>query len=398
MVRTDPCGFRVLVVLLWTLAGLLRPTPAQQDPVVTCRVCNSNGKVPCSKHGRLWAQEQLAAGTVLCSAIADCKQCSGALAVDCKSCRNQPVETDILQRQKLAREWLAKRREKVDTLLDGDPLWHLDTPHFDLVFGIRPTTVGKEKLDTHPLMHLYGQRLEALRTLFLKTFELREEDQKTRIQVYMFRNGKDQSLIGPRVTGIGTSQATGTKLMGVDAVYSMWQDLRAFPDDEALHRGIVHNVTHLLLCNATPSQVLYNKKAGWIDEGVAHWFEDKLTGKCTNFCFEEILMMPGASFKGGRWRAPVRKMVDEGKLRTFAELSTLNTDQLDFPDHAISFALVDFLLTVHGGAKFRDLVRLVKQDKPQREALQTVYGLNPLTIDAPFQQWVKDNYSPLDVR
>jgi hypothetical protein len=91
-------------------------------------------------------------------------------------------------------------------------------------------------------------------------------------------------------------------------------------------------------------------------------------------------------------------MVDEGKCKPFAELSILNTDQLDFEAHAVAFAYCDFLITGHGGAKFRDLIRLVKQDKPIRDALQTVYGWNPLTIDAPFQQWVKDNYSPLEPR
>ncbi|MCA8966705.1 MAG: hypothetical protein KDC48_17625, partial [Planctomycetes bacterium] len=158
------------------------------------------------------------------------------------------------------------------------------------------------------------------------------------------------------------------------------------------------NVTHLLLSNTKPEQFLGNRKAGWIDEGVAHWFEDKVTGKCTNFCFEEVLMQPGAGFKGGRWRAPVRRMVDAGEDKSFAELSILNTDQLTFTDHALAFAYVDFLLATQGGAKFRDLVKLAKRDQPMREALQTVYGLNPLTIVAPFRQWVKENYSPLEPR
>ena len=392
-------------VLRWILASVGLPflmsiaqAVAQEAPVVACRVCSNHGTVPCGKHGKLWELEQPSRGTVFCSAAADCKACAGALAVDCKTCRNAAAETELQRRQNLVKEWVQKRRKDVDAITDNDPIFHLQTAHFDLAFGIRPTMVGKEKLDTHPLMHLYGDRLEALRALYLKTFDLKEEEQAGRLQVYMFRHGQDQARIGPRVTGIGSSQSTGTKLMGVDCVYSMWQDLRSFPDDEALYRGVIHNVMHLLLCNTTPPQVLYNRKQGWIDEGVANWFEDKITGKCTNFCFEEILMMPGSSFKGGRWRAPVRKLVDEGKLKSFAEISQLNTDQLDFQDHAMSFALVDYFLAVHGGAKLRDLVRLVKQDKPIGEALQAVYGLNPLSIDAPFQQWVKDNYSPLDAR
>ena len=181
--------------------------------------------------------------------------------------------------------------------------------------------------------------------------------------------------------------------MGVPCVYSMWQDKRAMKDDEALHRTVVHNVAHLLLGNMTPSNWIGNRKHGWIDAGVAHWFEDKVTGKCTNFCFEEQLLHPSAGFKGGNWRTPVRKLVDAGKYTSFAELSQRNTDQLSFVEHALAFAYVDFLLAAHGGEKFRDLLRLVKQDVATRDALQRTYGLNPLTLQPAFETWVKANYS-----
>lgn len=389
------------MLTLWMGLSFAAVGIAQEAPVVACRVCSNHGSMPCSKHGKMFEKEQPEAGTVFCSVVADCKHCSGALAVDCKTCRNVHVETELERRQKLAREWLAKRRADVDAVTDNDPLHHLVTKNCDLVFSIRPTTIGKEKVDTHPLMHIYAARIEALRELFLKTLEVPERDLSSRLRIYMFRDAQDNTIIGPRVTGIGNSNSTGTKLMGADCVYCMWQDLRSMADDEALHRTVVHNTTHLLLSNMAPVMFLGNRKHGWIDEGLAHWFEDKVTGKCANFCFEEIALQPGTGWKGGRWRAPVRRMVDEGKCKPFAELSILNTDQLDFESHALAFAYCDFLITGHGGAKFRDLVRLVKRTEPVvpiRDALQTVYGWNPLTIDAPFQQWVKDNYSPLEPR
>jgi hypothetical protein len=379
----------------WLLCGV---APAQEPAVVTCRVCNGHGSSACGKHGKLLERELPAHGTQACSVVVECKSCLGALAIDCKTCRNEAVEGELQRRQKLAQDWLQKRRKEIDQVAGDHVLWHLATAHCDLAFSIRPTTIGKEKVDTHPLMHLYGERIEALRALFLQVLEVPDGDLPGRLQIYMFRDQKDHGIIGPRVTGIGTSQSTGVKLMGVDCVYSMWQDLRSMPDDDGLHRNIVHNATHLLLSNMTPAQFLGNRKQGWIDEGVAHWFEDRVTGKCTNFCFEEVLMTPGTGWKNGHWRAPVRKLVDEGKARPFAELSGLNTDQLEFEDHALAFAWVDFLITAHTGPKFRDLIRLVKQDKPTREALQAVYGWNPLTIDAPFQQWVKATYSPLAPR
>jgi hypothetical protein len=388
-----------MVPVRWLLVALLLlgVGRAQTPPVVTCRDCMNHGCVPCTKHGKFLAQEQ-APGTLFCSFAAECKACAGALNTDCRMCVNAYVEAEMERRKQLVREWLQKRRTEIDKLVDHEGFAYLSTPHVELTFGIKSLTVGKEKLETHALMHLYAERIEALRTMFLTVFELTEADLPNRLSVYMFKDARDHNTIGPRVTGLGTQNSVGLKLMGPEYAYSMWQDTRTIPDDEALHRNIVHCVTHLLLSQMTPALWLGNHKHGWLDEGVAHWMEDRIGGKCTNYCFEEILMLSGVGFKGGRWRAPVRKLVDEGKGPSFATLSVLNTDQLDYEQHAFAFAYVDFLVTAHGGAKFRDLLRLVKQDKSTRDALQTVYGLNPLTIDPQFQQWVKDNYSLLPPR
>jgi hypothetical protein len=142
-----------------------------------------------------------------------------------------------------------------------------------------------------------------------------------------------------------------------------------------------------------PMLWLGNKRHGWVDEGLAHWFEDQLDGKCANYCYEEILMMPGAGFKGGRWRVPVRQLVDAQKVVSFATLSGLNTDQLDFEQHAQAFAWIDFLITARGGPALRDFVRLLKNGNETRDALKEVYGWNPLQIDEQFTAWVKENYS-----
>ena len=247
---------------------------------------------------------------------------------------------------------------------------------------IRLEGIGKvyttEELETHALMHLYAERIEALRTMFLTVFELPEADLPHRLLVFMFKDARDHNTIGPRVTGLGTQNSVGLKEMGPDKyAFSMWQDTRTIPDDEALHRNIVHMVSHLLLSQMKPALFLGNKKHGWVDEGVAHWFEDKVVGKCTNYCFEEILMQSPASFKGGRWRQAVRQFLDGGKHVAFAVLSDRNTDQLTFVEHTFAFAYVDFLLTDRGGARFRDFVRLLKNDKATRDAANKQMSEDP---------------------
>jgi hypothetical protein len=381
----------------WSLALVLTAGAVAQDGSPTCRACETTGRVVCGKHGKLLSQEQ-GANVLHCSVATECKVCSGALATDCTKCAAPAVESQLLERVRLAREWLGKRRETIDAVTKREPYLHLSTPHYELAFLLKPATIGKEKVDTHARMHVYGERLEALRATFVEALELPDADLPDRMTVVLSEELKDHALIGPRLTGLGTANSVGLKWMGPEYVYSMWNDKRGLPDDEAVHRNVVHHVTHLLLSQMKPAVFLGNRKHGWIDEGVAHWFEDKVVGKCTNYCFEEVLMQSPASFKGGRWRQAVRQFVDEGKQVLFAALSDRNTDQLTVVEHTVAFAYVDFLLVDRGGARFRDFLRLIKNDKPTRDALQEVYGLSPLSIDSVFVPWVKEHYSPLPPR
>jgi hypothetical protein len=381
--------------LVWLALALLlvggAPAAQQPDAPVTCRNCNNKGSFPCTKHGKDLGPE---GDPVVhwCSVAAECKACGGALAVDCKQCRRPDVEGALVERQRLLHDLIEQRRKNVDDAIGNRTLVHIETTHCDFVCGVKPLTVGKVKLDTHAVAHLYAQRIEALRSLFLTTLELKDEDLPGRLRVYMFKEQKEHGVIGPRETGMGSATSVGLKQMGPEFVYSMWQDMRALQSDEALHRNIVHNVTHLLLSQMLPMQWIGNRKHGWVDEGLAHWFEDKVTGRCLNYCYEEVLTMPGLSWKNGVWRGPVRKLLEDGALPSFATLATHNTDQLVFEEHAAAFAYVDFLLTAHGGAHFRDYIRAIKNGQATRDALQAVYQWNPITIEEPFQAWVRANY------
>lgn len=378
--------------VVWLCVALLATVASRaQEPSTSCRTCVNRGSLPCGKHGK---QLGLEGDPLLqkCSVAIECKACGGALSVDCKQCRRADLERALEQRQQLLAEWLEQQRVAVDDAVGHRTLLHLETTHVDLVCGIKPLTIGKVKFDTHQLLHLYGQRIEALRELFRGTLDLTDADLPGRLRVYMFRDNQDHGVIGPRETGMGTSGSVGLKLMGPQFVYSMWQDPRSVADDEQLHRNIVHNVSHLLLSQMLPVQWIGNRAHGWIDEGLAHWFEDQVTGRCMNYCYEEVLIVPGSGWKNGKWRAPVRQLVEQGKLPSFASLSTQNTDQLEFEEHAAAFAYVDFLITTQGGAKFRDLVRAAKNGQATRDALQQIYQCNPLTIETPFQEWVRATY------
>lgn len=375
----------------WLFAASLA---AQAAPATTCRSCGNHGVVDCGKHKKAALEQERAVAS--CSHSESCKSCSGALRVDCKQCTNEIAEGELQARVETVRAWREGLRKSVDAHSKVEPMLHLETSHVDLSFGVAKLTVGKSKLDTHEGMHLYGDRIESLRKLYMETLTVDEKEFSARLRVYMCRDSRQANDLGPRVTGLGGNFAVGTKLMGVDAVYCMWQEPRGLPDDEALHRNIVHNLVHLLTSNMEPAGYFGNPANGWVDEGLAHWFEDKIGGKCTNYCFEEVLTQQGQTWKGGKWRPAVRAMLDAKELQSLAAIAPKNTDQLTFPEHAQSFAMVDFLIAKHGGEKLKQFLKQLKSKVEMRDAMQAVYGFAPLAFDTEFQAWVAANYSPLD--
>ncbi len=393
-------GF-IKLLALWAFASSACASFALQDPepagpVVSCRRCQNTGAIDCGKHGK--GAAELEADVLDCSVATACKVCSGALRRDCASCGNDRIERALAQRRQQAGTWLRDRRAVVEAVDPQHLLLHARSEHVDLAYGLKPLAVGRRKLDSHTGMHVYIRRIEELRARFVELLELQEADLPARLQVYMCPEQQMQTLLSPQVTGLGATGAVGTKLMGVEAVYCMWQEPRSVRADDDLHRNLVHNIAHLLVANMTPSQRFGNPGNGWVDEGLAHWFEDAVVGRCANYCFEEILVQPGQLYEGGYWRLAVRRLLDQGQLVSLASIAPKNTDQLTFPEHAQAFAYVDHLITVHGGAKFRDFVRRLKQKEPMRDSLTAVYGQNPLAFDETFREWVRQNYSPREKR
>jgi hypothetical protein len=380
-------SIRSLLPLVWAALGAVAGAQNSSG----CRFCGEHGESDCKKHGQLAAEREL---LLPCSVAIECKACAGALTTDCKICSNPAVEQAAETRKKLAREWLSARRKAIDEVTGGKEIQHCKSRYVDLAWSVRGLTVGKNKLEAHELMHLYVQRIHELRAKFNEVFGAQDNDYSARLEVFVWKDLEDHKRLAPRVAGGGGGGAS-QKLMGASSVFSVYHDNRTMPGDEGLHRSIVHNVTHLLLSNLQPAQWLGNRKHGWVDEGVAHWFEDLITGKCTNYCHEEVGIAIGAGYKTGRWRVPVRKLAEAGKLKPFAQIAQLNTDQLDWQDHAQVFAQVDFLIGKYGGKAFAQMTRALKLGKATRDAVQEAFGLSMLQIDQDLAAWIKATY-PLE--
>jgi hypothetical protein len=152
---------------------------------------------------------------------------------------------------------------------------------------------------------------------------------------------------------------------------------------------LIHNVAHLLLAHQTPSLWIGNIKGGWADEGVAHWFEDRYFGVCDNFCYQE--QNTNITYKEGKWKPAVRKMVASGDLPAVGEVMSKNTDGLEPPMHAVAFSYVDYLLQLDG-SKFNSLCRQLRQKVAARDALQSAFGMAPIEFEAKWKAWVLETY------
>lgn len=380
---------RLSILTVWWLASWIGSVAAQD-----CRSCKGAGQKDCKLHKGVLELEQKVRH---CSVAAACRKCAGALHLDCTRCEVTDREAAILQRRELVKSWRAGRQERIGQHTKGKNIHYLATENLDLTFSFKPMKVGKVKLDTHRLMHLYGERIEALRAKFVEVFELRRTELPARLEVLLLENIADHRALAPRVAG-GSGGGMGRKLMGASAVFIAPRDRRAARSDADVHRYVVHNVAHLLLANMTPSYWFGNRKAGWVDAGVAHWFEWQLDERCSTFCIEEVMMQPGMGYKGGKWQVGVRKLLEAGQLVPFSDLYQFNTDQLELQHHAQAFAYVDFLLATRGGKKFAGFIRALKNKAEQRDALKDAFGLSPLQFDKAFHAWVRETYPLQKVR
>jgi len=407
MTGGDPPRLLALAVVALFLVNLPGPVPSQgrrekKEPAppawrkplevpstegVHCRTCNGKGWRWCRRHRRSFLE--LEAPLRLSSAASSCPECGGMLRVDCPSCRNPAAEAWLEAFRKRRLAWLKEKRI-YDKVVKHE-LLHLASPHYEMIFDIPKLKVGRQVLGRHRLAHLYLDRLEAFYEKFKRVMHCRDHEFKPPFQVCLWDRAKEQNLVGARITGMGSRGGHGTKLMGIRVAFTVARG-RGVRTDEDLHRCVVHNVAHLLLSNIEPHQWIGKLRAGWLDAGVAHYFEFLHDGLCTNFCFTE--QNTEIDFKGGKWRAWLRKEVAQGgdDLPRFVAYYNKLIDELSPLEHAMAFSNVEFLMTEYGGRKMKRMVREIMRKKPQRKVIEDVYGFSVLEFEEKWRIHVLKTY------
>lgn len=356
---------------------------ALDEQEVFCKPCDSTGLQPCKEHKR--AECLLEDGRVYCTEFDDCAVCSGTGWVDCKKCESPAGAKDLADR--IAER--ARRAERHKWIHDGmgRKLRLAETEHFRLVWELDSLKVNKKRLNGHQLLHLYADRLEQHWADYASLTGATPENFKEKPLVLVWWLPIDQKKSSR--TFCTNESTAGAKLLGATPRFSVCGNKQFARNDEELHRSLVHNVTHLLMSHHSPSFWIGNVKGGWADAGLAHWFEDKYSGRCTNYCYQE--QNSQVDFKGGRYKPAVRKLVAMEKVPSAATVFQKNTDTLTPPEHAVSFSYVDYLISLDG-KKFASVVRMLKKRKPTREALSEIYGLNIIEFETRWKAWVLETY------
>lgn len=343
--------------------------PCDDAGVVECRRC---AKDPCGVPDPSW----------LCSAPAGCETCAGTRVVECARCEARP-ERDLQAERAAIAAWLAQARQ-VDAFMEKD-LLHARSPHFELTWDIRKIDLGKP----HAAMHVYLERLEALMARVQADLGATDADFSSRTRVLLWSRGPDQEKASLKYTLQPSS--TESKLMGAAPVVSIHYDKGHLHEEFELHQAVVHQVAHCLLSNAFDGIWPGNIRGGWLDEGLAHWYETELFGGVRHYCYVESDSI--VYFEYGRWEPSVRVAVDRDQAPGLLSVTALNTVEMTPEQRMFAWSLVDYLQRAEPGTLGR-IARAIKQRVPFKDAVAGALEVTPFELERDWRAWVQATYSP----
>jgi hypothetical protein len=390
--------WKYVCLALLTLASTLHGQSA-------CATCKGTGAVACKRCPLVHERAD-----VLCSVAFACAQCRGANRVSCPKCHHASSDKSILARRSLVRNWLESRRNDLLKAAENEKgrlraAMHCRTPNLDLVFAPAKIESGPSS-DSHLLMHIYARRIEDTRRSFVETLGLKAADfpalpvyvktvawpagrvlPSPRLYVLVQQRASDHRRVCPNATGL-VHQGVGVKRLGDAMVYAMHHDVADLRDDAALHRNLAHNVVHLLLSNIVPTGWIGERGHGWLDGGLAHYFEARAGGGiCANSCYHERAQAP-LKFRRGKWLDAAKAMASDGTLPRIALVFGKDLADLTPEEHVVSFALVSYCISEHSGPHVGRLVREIKRGTAVTIALKNVFGFGVVELENKLRTWL----------
>ena len=404
-----PMPARFALLLLAFALPMGTPTSAQEAGERLCGTCKTTGRVALDinkkfsmdhEHGETWK-------VLHCADAIE----SDDMALDwkpCKRCKTPSVQEkaikqwEAIEAEKLA--WLADRR-KVDELIDAKKMAHVETTHFVISWNIPKVTTDKKKTyRMHEAAHLYARRMEELYAKFQDMFKVQDrQNMRNKHYWYALEKEREALIVGPvyaGLSGMGTVKRAG----GADreSVVVGWRNKSEHPSDSDFHRHWIHSAIHQFTSvyydihwfktgQKGLSPPWLNDKYGWIDAGLAHWFEMDYDGEATTFCIREHDAK--ARWRGGNWRKNVWKAVQAEDVPSFPEVAAKPTQALSAREHQFVWSWVDFLLAQDAEA-MGSAMKMAKMERPNRDLLKEGWGLTTFGFETAWAEWVTTEYAP----
>jgi hypothetical protein len=393
--------------------------PASDEPVpeeLRCGWCGTTGRTPV-EHGNKWDME-LDAGegwsVEYCSeAIADAN-----MGLDWEPCRRCKTETLKAEAQaeydavsvRMA-DWLEEVRLIDETASTKKPMVHVQTTHFRISTDVvKLTTAKKKSYKTHALAHLYARRFEEFYERYKAMFTIEDANNIKNVHsLILFGKQAPGFKVAPVYTGLSLKDARTVKRSGGashESTVVTWWDKAEFPKDQDMHRHQLHNLVHQLTSvyydlrwfkpgEIGLSPLWLNDKYGWLDEGLAHWFEIDFDDRANTYCFREQDMT--SRWGSDDWRKNVYKAALGGDIPSFTEAALKPTQSLSAKEHQFAWSWVDFLMA-RDSAVMGKAMKMCKKESPTRDILRECWGLSPLALEEAWREWVLEEYAPTNKR
>jgi hypothetical protein len=378
----------MLATLILVTAALFS-AQVDEDKVGTgCDFCKNRGAVACERHDKhlLPLEEQVR----FCSIAANCKDCQGALLVDCKRCNGGP-DSVILEKRLLTYKNYLESPSGPEELFDR-LMPRVVTEHYDLIIDVAKLKDGSRKLNGHEVAHLMAIELEKAAKLLNSHFGAKPFNNSRRTRIWYWNTLKDHKRVNLDL--LKQNSEMGFSLYGVAPASSDWAGSKGL-EFKAMNviSNAVHKGTHLRLSNLFRVEWIGNKKAGWFDIGAAHWYEDKLFQRVSTYCIDEA--NNDLDYEGGKWRVAMRKYLNKNRDGILPELVGKVSGTLRDYEHALAWSLYDWVATEHPKA-LKPLLMGYKDRVESRDLFRKHLDMTVLQVEAAWREWVAATYPVKD--
>ncbi len=381
----------MLSVLMLVGAAVLIPFSrgvAQEPPRPVCESCKDRGVSVCRLCASKACESELPFES--CSVAQDCGDCGGVRLRDCTMCEHA-AEIDVAAARTTLELWRNTLRP-IDEYMNTKDLVHIESAHFIVTSDVRKTD-AKRATSQHAAAHWLLDGLERQRADFCAEAGCKDEDFGGKLHVMLWIKESDQSKAASRYT-LERANAQA-KLMGAKPVISLLCGKGRLRTDVDLRHALVHQAAHCLLSSVFEPVALMNDKSGWIDEGLAHYFEIKYFGEAVEWCNVDPKVLEAA--KLGRFEAHVLDGLAHAAVPSLSNVAGSDLLGLAPLQRVFAWSYVDCLMRKYPGT----LARLAKQLKKRKlvtEALQLALDLPQADFEAAWHDFVKASYTLKPVR